>query len=107
MFRKILILFLAITLFSAFSSAQTDKNVKPIDWEYLEISGTKSFNTEYYQTVLYRDYNFLTSAKKLTGQDSPEWLKDSGWELVSVVNYGEGANIGLFFKRPYSVTHDD
>ena len=104
MFRKILILFLAITLFSAFSSAQTDKNVKPIDWEYLEISGTKSFNTEYYQTVLYRDYNFLTSAKKLTGQDSLEWLKDSGWELVSVVNYGEGANIGLFFKRPYSVT---
>lgn len=101
MFGKTLIVLFALALFSIVSPAQNTGTGKLTQWEYLEISGTK-YSSGYDQiTRYYRDYNYLTSATVFSGQNSLEWMKDSGWELVSVVNSGESP-VSLFFKRPFN-----
>ena len=99
MFKKASIALFAVLFFSVFLFAQGGRN-NLIRWEYLEVSGTK-YSSGYNQTTrYYRDYNFLTSATNFAGKNSLEWMKDSGWELVSVVNNGESP-VSLYFKRPF------
>ncbi len=105
MFKQPIVTLFTILLFSSFSFAQGRRNTLT-QWEYLEVSGTK-YSSGYYQiTRYYRDYNFLTSAANFAGQNSLEWIKDSGWELVGVVNNGENP-VSLFFKRPFNKTRTE
>ena len=103
MFRKTFITLFAIALFFGVSSAQNNKLTQ---WEYLEVSGPKYSSDEDHTIKYYRDYNYLTSVTFFIGQNSLEWMKNSGWELVSVVNNGESP-VSMFFKRPFEKTRTD
>lgn len=86
--------FFTLLCFS-FLSAQTSKKSADTNWEILLIYGLENRQTVSGVSYEIRTYNYLTSGAEFNGPVSLEWIKDSGWELVS-------SDPVLYFKRRYN-----
>lgn len=105
MFRKTAITLFCFVLGFHVAFAQNANKQNVIQWEFLEVSGSV-YSDYYLGGKKNRNYNYLTSGESFRGLASLEWIKNSGWEMVTVVFYGESGS-NFFFKRRYDKKRTD